>query len=302
MISRRIVQGILGAVWLLDGILQLKPQMFTVQFITQVIQPTGQSEPAWITAIVNSGIHLAMNNTALWNALFAMIQIAIGIALLFNFRLKISLTASIVWSGIVWVFGEGMGQLLTGQSLLLTGAPGAAFLYGLISIAVWPRNDESQGIGDWRKRGVRFARYSLGIMWLLGCVLHFQHAYVTGKGMSDTISISWISNLVSTHAAASTMFLGGIEFGIGLLILANNRMRVMAWVSIGVSFAYWWIGQSFGQIFDPLATDPNSGALMIVLSLAACPYLIGRIDRQSLSKSDGSSKRKTESLQHQLQP
>lgn len=276
MIRRRAIQSGLGVLWFLDGILQLKPKMFSKQFVSQVVAPTAQNEPGWVAHLVYFGAHFEAISPVFWNALFALVQCAVGAALMFHIRTRISLSVSIFWSLVVWVFGEGFGQLFTGQTLLLSGAPGAALLYGMVSVAVWPRTDlgvRRETTVDWQSAGIRFARYALGLLWILGCVLHFQSEYVDGHGIASHISVRWLAHLVSTHQGASTLTFGIVEFGIGLLLLVNVRHPLIPVLSITVSFVYWWVGQSFGQIFNPFATDVNSGPLMILLTFAAYPYL-----------------------------
>ena len=42
LLSLRLLQRILGALWLLDGLLQLAPSMFTTTLITGFMQPLTQ--------------------------------------------------------------------------------------------------------------------------------------------------------------------------------------------------------------------------------------------------------------------
>jgi len=54
-LTRRDLQIALGVLWLLDGGLQAQPFMFTRGFATQLIAPTGQSQPS----VVSDPVHLA---------------------------------------------------------------------------------------------------------------------------------------------------------------------------------------------------------------------------------------------------
>ena len=47
LFSRNMLQRILGALWLIDGILQIQPRMFTGDMINSVMRPMleGQPEP-----------------------------------------------------------------------------------------------------------------------------------------------------------------------------------------------------------------------------------------------------------------
>ncbi|KPV43758.1 hypothetical protein [Alicyclobacillus ferrooxydans] len=271
MISRRVVQTLLGLVWLIDGLLQLKPQMFTSAFLKQVILPTGEGEPHWVTAVVNWGASLTAPHIAMWNTLFALVQILIGLALIVNFKLRSTITASVVWSLTVWVFGEGFGQLFTGQSLLLTGAPGAVLIYALIGVAIWP---DSRQKSEWKPGGIRFARFSLAGLFLLGAVLHLQGAYLTGEGLSQAVAWPWLSKVIAMNGTVASLVFAAIELVLSVFLAFRIRIRATVWVSMVLSFLFWWAGQAFGQVFDPLATDFNSGLLMIILAMAAYPHLI----------------------------
>lgn len=269
MVSRRVVQTILGLIWFLDGVFQLKPQMFTSAFIQQVILPTAQGQPHWIAAIVTGGASLVIGHIAFWNGIFAAIQLILGIALIFNFKRKTTIVFSIVWSVLVWVFGEGFGQLLTGQALLVNGAPGAALIYGLVSGAIWPAQESESSA--WNKKGIRFAQLSLASLFAVGCVLNLQPTYLTSSGLSQVLALSWAAKATAHQGVLLSMILAALELAIAVMIVFKKRLQLAIWGSIALSLLFWWVGQSFGQVFDPLATDFNSGLLMVVLAICASP-------------------------------
>lgn len=271
VVSRRLVQSVLGALWLVDGLLQLKPKMFTQAFLNQVILPTAQGQPHWIAALVQFGGELTAPHIALWNLAFALVQIALGVAFLLNYRVRATIIASLVWAGIVWVFGEGMGQVLSGQALLLNGAPGAVLLYGLAGVAIWPKDDVRPAL--WQEQGVRFAQWSLALLWTLGFVMHLQPAYLTSDGMSQTIALGWLAKSLHSTGAAVSLVLAVVELGLAILFTVRRNLRFAAAATVVLSLAFWWIGQSFGQVLDPLATDVNSGLLMALLGVCAAPSL-----------------------------
>ena len=76
---------------------------------------------------------------AVWNTFFALIQLFIGVGLLFRRTVRPALAVSFAWVLGVWVIGEGLGMLLTGTATALTGAPGSVLLYGLLGLMAWPR-------------------------------------------------------------------------------------------------------------------------------------------------------------------
>lgn len=288
IISRRTIQIILGVIWFVDGLLQLKPQMFTKAFVSQVILPTAQSQPSWIAHSVTWAANIITPHIAIYDAIFALIQLLIGLGLIFNVKVKTTLVISFVWAFIVWWFGEGFGQLLTGQTLLLTGAPGAVFLYGIVGWAIWPKEESVSHSEPVSGRGMKISRYALGVLWILGSVLQFQPAYLTTKGLSGAFAADWMANAVGSNGATASIVLAIIELIIGIAILMNRWVRPFMWASIVIAFFFWWVGQSFGQMFSSLGTDPNAGPLFILLTLCACPYLL-RPTHDSLKRSSGES-------------
>lgn len=271
--SRLWLQRILGVIWFIDGLLQLKPQMFTQSFVSQVILPVAQSQPGWIAHSVNWAASIIAPHIGPYNAIFAGIQLLIGLGLMFNVKVRETLILSFVWTIIVWWFSEGLGQLFTGQALLLTGAPGAVLLYGLAGWAVWPRELNTQKSSTLSDKGRKFAQYSLGLIWILGGILQFQPAYLAANGLSGVISVDWLGNLIGTHGMEVSVLLGIVELTIGLAILFGKYLRPFAWTSLIFALLFWWAGQSFGQMLTSLGTDPNSGPLLVLLTLCAYPAL-----------------------------
>lgn len=273
-ISRLWLQRILGFIWFIDGLLQLKPQMFTQSFVSQVVLPVAQSQPGWIAHSVNWAASIIAPHIGVYNVVFAAIQLLIGLGLIFNVKVRETLILSFIWTLIVWWFSEGFGQVLTGQALLLTGAPGAVLLYSLIGWAVWPSENNMQKHCLLSDQGRKFARYSLGLIWILGGVLQLQPAYLTVKGLSGAFTVDWLGNLVGTHGMEVSVILAVIQLAIGLAILFGKRMRLFIWASMILSLLFWWAGESFGQMLSSLGTDPNSGPLLVLLTLCAYPTLL----------------------------
>ena len=138
-LTARHIQVGLGMVWLLDGLLQLQPKMFGSGFADMVIMPSAQGQPGVVSSAITHVAHLMSVQPALVNALFAGVQLLIGAGLLIRETVKPALVVSFVWALGVWTLGEGFGMLLTGHASPLSGAPGAALLYAVIGLLVWPR-------------------------------------------------------------------------------------------------------------------------------------------------------------------
>jgi hypothetical protein len=107
----RLVTILLGLLWIIDGILQFQPEMFTKAFVTNILAPNLQGQPFFIPTIIQFGIHLFSMNYLFTNLGSAVVQVLIGLALILPISKKyqkIALYVSIAWSLVVWILGEGL--------------------------------------------------------------------------------------------------------------------------------------------------------------------------------------------------
>ena len=139
LLTQKRLRQLLGILWLIDGLLQLQPQMFTMNMVNGVMVPTLQNQPGPVAASLQWIISVTTHNLILVNLLIAAVQIVIGVLLISGLWVRWTIIASIVWALIVWYGGEGMSMLLTGQAGILTGAPGAVLLYPLLGLLVYPQ-------------------------------------------------------------------------------------------------------------------------------------------------------------------
>ena len=142
--TQRTLQIILGLFWLLDAGLQIQPFMFRSSFTTTYLLNNAQNQPDVIRWIITNVGHFVGPHVAIWNTFFALIQVAIGLGLLFRRTVRPALAVSFFWAFGVWFFGEGLGLIFTGSASALTGAPGSVFIYGLIGLMAWPRSRTGQ--------------------------------------------------------------------------------------------------------------------------------------------------------------
>ncbi len=144
LLTQKRLRQLLGILWLIDGLLQLQPQMFTMNMVNGVMVPTVQNQPSLIAASLQWIIAVTTHNLVLVNLVIAAVQIVIGVLLICGLWVRGTILASIVWALLVWYGGEGMSMLLTGQGSILTGAPGAVLLYPLLGLLVYPRKEDPQ--------------------------------------------------------------------------------------------------------------------------------------------------------------
>ena len=83
-ITRRGLRITLGLIWLLDGALQFQSFMYSHGFLEEVIEPNAAMQPAWIGNSIISAAHFAGHNLDLWDTVFGLVQVAIGLGLLFR--------------------------------------------------------------------------------------------------------------------------------------------------------------------------------------------------------------------------
>jgi len=98
-----------------------------------------------IGSTISHTANLLLHGATIWVALFGLIEIAIGVGLLFRRALKPALVASFVWGAGIYLFGEGFGMVFTGRTSPLQGAPGAVCFYILLGLLVWPKSDQTDG-------------------------------------------------------------------------------------------------------------------------------------------------------------
>ena len=271
---RRILQIILGLLWIGDGLLQLQPKMFTSQFATQVLAPMAQGQPTYIGHVIRSVSNLIAFHPAQYTIIFASTQLLIGSLLLIKRTIRIGILLSIVWGTSIWIIGEGLGGLFNGTTMLLMGSPGAVLLYIVIAISCWP-SDKNKHVPD------GWLAIFWGFMWVGTSLMQLRTSSNPVRITSMILQQAqgaphWLAYL--DHIAVHVLLYGGyggvllllaIQISIGLFIFAPQHIRERAiYLGIGVSVIYWIIGQNLGGYYTGLMTDINTAPLVIVLGFA----------------------------------
>lgn len=285
LLTQKRLRQLLGILWLVDGLLQLQPQMFTMNMVNGVMVPTMDSQPAPIAASLQWIISVTTHNLVLVNLTIAIVQIALGVLLISGLWVRGTIIASVVWALVVWYGGEGMSMLLTGQAGILTGAPGAVLLYPLLGLLVYPRKeDPEQGLLPRSS-----FRYIFAGFWFFAALLQVQPYWwqdgqisqaiggMVGQGGLNGFLIDPLLQRVSDVTAHSEVPLNSalivvcLALGFVLVFVKEKQMRPVLIASIVVSILIWWLAQGFGMIFTGMATDFNSGLLLVVMALACWP-------------------------------
>jgi hypothetical protein len=270
-VTRRGLQIALGLIWLLDGGLQFQPFMLRTSFARDVIAPLGAGQPHFVSGPVHWAAHLIAAHPVAWDVPFATVQVLLGVGLLVPRTATLALAASLPWAVAVWFFGEGLSGLASGHTSLLTGAPGAVVLYGLLALAVWPRRDPRH------EAPARWLPLAWAVLWVGGAIFQALPGQNTGPAVAGTIvgGPGWLGRLDASiarwtthHGTFVVVALVVVEALVGLAAL-HRRSRGLAVVAgFVLALAIWVVAQDIGQLYTGQATDPNSGLIIAVFAIA----------------------------------
>jgi hypothetical protein len=295
---RRVLQLALGLIWLLDAALQFQPFMFSRSFVTQIIQPTGEDGPRLVQHSIGWASEIMLQHIAVFNAVFASIQLLLALGLVFRRTVKVSLAASIVWALFVWWFGEGFGGIFTGDSPV-SGMPGVV-LYVLIAVLLWPTARTPRSATDSVATTGPLGAVVPKALWL---TLWGSFAYFlllpdnrASDGISQILAFTvgqpgWLTSIMDDLSRLAGD--RGVEISIVLAVLcvlvavgvmarATLRAALVLAMALGLGF---WVAQGLGGIFTGQGTDPNTGPLLVLL--AACYWPVkGAVSRRRPDPSE----------------
>jgi uncharacterized membrane protein (UPF0136 family) len=308
--ARRGLQIALGVVWLLDAALQYQPYMFSSNFVTNVLAPANMGNPALLAGPAASAARLISHDVVAWNAAFATIQLALAAGLLWRRTARAALAGTIVWALGVWLLAEGAGGVFSGMAGManpLTGAPGAAILYALLALLVWParrrgaaagaamanpgvttdrnatdRSPTDQGLVAGSLLGPRWARAAWLVLWGSFAYLILA-AWSPGALREQFTGLAagepgWLAAMNRSTAAALGPHAGLVYValaaafalaGAGILLRATTRPALI--LAVALALFVWVAGEDFGGVLTGHATDPNSGLLLVLLAAAFWP-------------------------------
>ena len=290
--ARRGLQVALGLVWLVDAGLQFQPYMFGSAFVSQVLAPAQDGNPAWVAGRALWAGQLIGHDVPAWNSVFALIQLVIAVGLLWRPTVRAALAGSVIWALSVWWLGEGLGGLLTGSASPVTGAPGAVILYALLAVLAWPRRSSSLArrggsrtdIATASPLGAGGSRAAWLLLWGSFAYLIVQPAVRAPDALRTAIAGNaagepgWLAALDVRVAAAigaqgtlacAVLAVVFVLIGAGILVPGTTRAALLLAVVAGL--AVWVVGENFGMVFTGMATDPGSGPLLILLAAAYWP-------------------------------
>jgi len=286
--ARRMLQLTLAGIWLLDGVLQYQAFMFSKGF-SDMLADTASGNPGVVARPISWDATLVEHHLELANAIFATIQVLLGIGIAWRPTVRVALAASVAWALGVWWFGEGFGMVLTGDVSPVTGAPGAAILYALLAVLLWPSDRGSPAspapFTAARAVGAPVARALWLVLWLslaYFALLPGNRAPQALNGMiagMESGEPGWLTALdrAAVSLVAHQGLAASIALAIALVIIAVGvylpapAARATLVLAIAVAAVIWVFGEAFGAIIAGGATDPNSGPLLALLALAYWP-------------------------------
>ena len=274
----------LGGIWLLDAVLQYQSFMFTKAF-AQMLGGTAAGNPAVIADPITWSARLIGNHVVVINAIFATIQLLIGLGIAWRPTVKIALAGSIVWSLAVWWLGEGLGSVLTGGASPVNGAPGAVIIYALLAVLLWPvARDRAAPFVAGRALGPHAARALWLVLW--GSLAYFaltpaSRAPQATSGMISGMASGepgWLAR-IDNHAASALSHDGlvvSLVLAIALIVVAvgvylpSQAARATLVLALILAAAI-WLAEGLGGMLTGSGTDPNSGPLLALLAIAYWP-------------------------------
>jgi hypothetical protein len=284
--ARRALQLGLAAVWLLDAILQYQSWMFTRAF-GQMLAVSAAGNPGVIARPITWSAGIIEHHPVPANAAFATIQLALALGIAFRPTLKPALAASVVWSAAVWWLGEGLGEVLNSAASPISGAPGAVIIYALLAVLLWPRDRGGTRAPFVAARavGARAAQVLWLVLWVSLAYFSLMASNRAPQAVHDMISgmadgePGWLAglnngaaSLVAHQGLAASVVLAVVLAVIGAgVFLPPRAARVTLVAAVILATLIWVFAQDFGEVFTGSATDPNSGPLLALLTLAYWP-------------------------------
>jgi hypothetical protein len=272
-VTRRTLQIVLGLFWLLDGALQLQPFMLRTSFARDVLAPVATGQPHFVAGPVHWAANLVAAHPVAWDVPFALIQLLLGLGMLVPRTARLALAASLPWVIGVWWLGEGLSGLASGNSSLLSGAPGSVLMYGVLAVAAWPRHGRSD------IAPARWLPLAWAALWVGAAVLQVLPMNNTGADVAASVtangSPSWmagfqtsIADWITRHGVLSVVLLVAAEALIGVAALSRRTVAVGAAAGLLLAAAIWVIAQNFGGLYTGQATDPNTAPLVALMAVA----------------------------------
>lgn len=280
--GRTLLQVAFGGLWVLDGLLQAQASM-PRGFGPMVVEPTLAGQPGWVVDLGHLTINLWSLHTVTTDAFTVFVQIAIGVGILLGGDSgmgRTALSASVAWGLVVWLMGEGAGDVFGKGATWLSGAPGGVLVYVVIAVvllAVPARRWDDATMG-------RRLAVGIGALMLLAAFLQglpwegFWHGgrlaqvFAGAAGNSQPAALAGpilaVEHLARAHPFDVNALCTAVPLALGIWLITRYKLDWAMAATLVWGFATWWIGMDFG-VLGGTGTDPNIAGPVGVVLLAA---------------------------------
>jgi hypothetical protein len=275
----------LGALWIADALVKLTLPFGDrpgEQSYEQIM--TAESAPAALERFFVWETHVFVSHPFLW-LLPVGAELAVGTWLVLRPGSRRALAVSAGWALLVWAVGEALGGLASGGSLL-ADYPGAALLYAVAALVLFPRKEPREGAVAAAEAGLAGA-WSRAV-WLalwIGAALFTALPQTGTNSMPFMLSVNETEAPGALHALdaaeqrwltvgnASTLSLAvaGVCLVIGFMIFLGWLPRLSLMLSILLVLAAWVATQNLGGILTGSSTDVGTGPVWLLLAVAFWP-------------------------------
>ncbi len=294
-VNRRTLQCALGVFWILDGLLKFQPDLFKPSFVPDLISPMAAGQPGLIGSTISHTATFLSHGATMWVAVFGLVEVAVGVGLLFRRSVKPALVASFIWGVGVYLFGEGFGMVLTGHASPLQGAPGAVCFYILLGLLVWPKSDQDSSRVRTEPQSSAAARGLFGGtgallvwagIWVFEAIIWLFPFNRAGNGVTNQMAVAangepgWYAHFLNSFGHAFigaglwvAVVLAALSMVIGLGPLVSKRPQLYIGLGIALALLYWVTGEGLGALLTFGGTDPNNGPLLALIGLSVLPLV-----------------------------
>jgi hypothetical protein len=234
------------------------------------------SNPAIAARPITWDAAFIAHHLAVCNAIFAALEVALGLGIAWRPTVRIALACSVAWSMAVWWLGEGLGGIFAGTASPLNGAPGAVTLYALLAVVLWPSSRNA-------------ARVLWVALWASMAFFALSPASRAPGAASGTFSasavgqpgwLSWldirIAGVLAGEGLLTSVLLAAALAAVAISTFLPVRLARAGVVLAVAVAAFIWLAEGLGGIFTGGSTDPNSGPLLALLAIAFWPQAEGR--------------------------
>ncbi|MBV9206746.1 MAG: hypothetical protein JO037_15460 [Actinobacteria bacterium] len=278
---RRKLQLALATFWLFDAILQFQPSMFGTAF-PRMLAGGAQGNPGLVAGPIIWSAGFIDHHLAGLNAVFATMQLALGLGIAWRPTVRLALAASVAWALAVWWLGEGLGGILAGTASPVSGAPGAVILYAVLAVLLWPADRDAsapfvagRAVGRGPARLVWLAVWGSLAAFALPPASRAIGGTISGMAPGEPAWLAWLDarlgGWLGHHGLAASLVLAAVlaAVAVGVFLPAPARRPVLV-LAVAVAAAV-WLAEGMGGILTGSGTDPNSGPLLALLALSFWP-------------------------------